>query len=535
MLAKSAIKKFRERKLDSYRWMKKLTRRELMQMVRDLDPQPEFISKKKMWNHQLVAFLVGVYIGYFLFFLDMGLGKTRVILELIAYFKKRGDKPCALIAVPNDAGIESWVMQVEEHRPDLSCVPMYGNSNERMTMLGEDADLFVINYDGLIWMCGDLREIGGRKSKKLIINEKRLAYIASRFNLICLDESTEIMNHRSLTFKVCNKIGLKMIFRYGMAGIPFGRDPHALWSQFFFCDHGETLGETLGIFRGAFFKTKENYWSGYYDYVFDKKWTKKLNRVLQNRSIHYDEKECRGMPPMMYKPVHVPFTQDMKAYYNKIVDKLKADKRNLRLTRGSFLNMRQIASGFIGLIDDETGTRAQIEFPENPKIDALMQIIREIPDNCSFLIFYQYIWTGDRISKELTKAKIKHGRLKGNQKDRPQVLRDFTNNPTIRGLVISNEIGAFSLNLQKANYEIFVESPVSPITRGQAEKRIRPSLQPLVKVPGKKKKQRRRCFYIDIIMSKNTADESIQKFLKQGKSLEEALMKGNAKLKLEKV
>lgn len=162
-----------------------------------------------------------------------------------------------------------------------------------------------------------------------------------------------------------------------------------------------------------------------------------------------------------------------------------------------------------------------------------MQILKEIPPKRKVLIYHQYIWTGNRISKELTKAKIKHLRLKGEQKDRPQVLRDFTNDPSVHCLVVSNSVGAYQLNLQMANYEIFVESPVSPIVRGQAEKRVRPGLQPWVKVAGRK--QRRRCFFIDIIMRNNTADESVQRYLSEGKNIEEALMRGDAKLKLEKV
>ncbi len=524
MLAKSVVKKFRARQLESYRWMKRLKLRELHQMIRDLNPQPQFISKKKMWKHQLVAFLVGVYIGHFLFFLDMGLGKTRVILEIIAYRKLCSRLKGALVLVPYSAAVEGWVMEAEEHRPDLKCVPMYGSSKERRRLLQSEGDLFVISYMGLIHMCCTLKEtrVKRRIVRKLEIDKRKLRTVAERFSLICLDESTEIMNHRSLTFRVCKQLGALIENRYGMAGIPLGRDPQALWSQFYFCDRGETLGETLGLFREAFFTKKDNHWTGWHDFVFDKKNTKLLNRTLQNRSIHYDESECRDVPKIMRNPVYVPFTDDMKAYYNKIIDQLKADRKSRRLTKNSFLQMRQIASGFIGIHNDVTGQKAEIEFPENPKMEALRQILQQIPEGRKFLIFHQYIWTGNRISQELKNLKIKHVRLRGGQKDGPAVYRKFKEDPSIPGFVISNECGAFALNLQVANYEIFVESPVSPIIRGQAEKRLRPALQ------------KRRCIYMDIIMHRNTADENIQKFLQEGRNIESSLMRGDA-LKLRKV
>ncbi len=523
MLSKLAVKRFRERELNDFRYLKRLTRSTLMQMMNDLDPVPDFISKKPMWKHQLVALLAGIYLGHFLFFLDMGLGKTRVILEMIAYLKKKGELKSALVVVLNDSAIETWVMEVEEHRPDLKCIPMYGNTKQRLQMLEEEADLFVINYQGLNYMCSELVHIGNKKGRKLIMKPARLKRVTSRFNLMCLDETTEIMSHTSLTFRVCRKISEFYKHRFGMSGIPVGRDPHVLWSQFNYCDHGDTLGGTLAVFRQALFKKKVNYWSGYYDYKFDKKKTKVLNRMMQNSSISYDESECRDMPKKVYKPIYVPFTDDMRSYYNNIVDKLKTDRHDLRLVRNSFLHMRQIASGFIGLVDDETGDKIQIEFPENPKIEAMSQIVREIPKDRKFLIFHEYRWTGARISKELDKLGVSHSRLYGGQKDGPGVLRRFIEQDDITGLVASNGCGAFSLNLQIANYEIFVESPVSPIVRAQAEKRIH------------RGSQKKRCFFMDLIMRKNSADESIQEFLKEGKDLRQALMRGSVNLKLKRV
>ena len=491
-------------------------------MVNDLDPAPDFISSKPMWKHQLASFLAGIYLGHFMFFLDMGLGKTRVVLELIAYLKKKGELKSALIVVLNEVAIETWVMEVEAHRPDLKCIPMYGNTKQRLKMLEEEADLFVVNYAGLSYMCSEFVKVG-TKARKLMIKPARLKDISSRFNFMCCDETTEIMNHQSLAFRVCRKVSGHYKYRFGMSGIPVGRDPAVLWSQFNFCDHGSTLGETLAIYRETFFNKKINYWSGFYDYKFDKRKSKELNRVIQHSSITYDESECRDMPKKVYKPIYVPFTNDMRSYYNNIVDKLKTDKHDLRLVRNSFLHMRQIASGFIGLVDDETGDKVSIEFPENPKIEAMVQIVREIPAGRKFLIFHEYIWTGARISEELNKLGVTHSRLYGGQKGRPEVLRRFVEQDDISGLVVSNGCGAFSLNLQIANYEIFVESPVSPIVRAQAEKRIH------------RGSQKKRCFFMDIIMSKNSADESIQEFLKEGKDLWQALMRGKTQLNIKRI
>lgn len=519
MISKFAIKRFLERKLNSFNWMKGLSRKEILSMVADLNPVPRFISQKPLWDHQLVAFLIGVYAPQFMFLLDMGLGKTRVVLELVAYQKLCGKLKAALVVVPNATAIENWSMEIAEHRPDLTYVPMYGSSKERRVMLKRTADLFIINYDGLVALCTSLQPHPSKQGKKKRqIDHEALAFVASIFNVITLDESSEIMSRASITYRVCERLSQRIEHRYSLTGTPFGRDPQALWSQFYFTDHGATLGPTLGVFREAFFNKKDNYFSGGYDYVFDTKKRDLLNRVIQHRSIFYEECEAKDMPPKVFKPIYVPFTSDMGAYYKRVVEQLIAAKGNYRMVENSYLHMRQIASGFIGLIDDETGERAQIEFSENPKMDALIEAIKELPQNRKFLVFHEYVWTGNRISAELKKIGIKHERLHGGQKDGPGALRRFREDDSIVALVVNNRSGAFSLNLQVANYEFFVESPVSPIVRAQAEKRIH------------RGDQQHRCFYIDFIMKGNSADENIQVYLKEGKDLFEALMKGRVTL-----
>ncbi|KKK97234.1 hypothetical protein LCGC14_2654810, partial [marine sediment metagenome] len=187
MLSKLAVKRFRKRELNDFRYLKKLTRNTLTQMLNDLDTVPDFISSKPMWKHQLVSLLAGIYLGHFLFFLDMGLGKTRVVLEMIAYLKKKGELKSALVVVLNDSAIETWVMEVEEHRPDLKCIPMYGNTKRRLQMLEEEADLFVINYAGLNYMCSEFVRIQDRKGRKLVMTPARIKRVTSKFNFMCLD------------------------------------------------------------------------------------------------------------------------------------------------------------------------------------------------------------------------------------------------------------------------------------------------------------------------------------------------------------
>ena len=48
MLSPRAVKNFLKEPRDSFDFMKKLTRRELVSMVNELDPKPQFVSPYKM-------------------------------------------------------------------------------------------------------------------------------------------------------------------------------------------------------------------------------------------------------------------------------------------------------------------------------------------------------------------------------------------------------------------------------------------------------------------------------------------------------
>ncbi len=525
MLSPRAVKNFLKEPRDSFDFMKKLTRRELVSMVNELDPKPQFVSPYKMWTHQLAAFLIGVHMPQFLFFIDMGGGKTRVILELVRYRRLCGDKRGALIITVDDINIENWLMEAEVHAPDLEVVPLFGGTEDRRELIWDESDLYLAHYAALYHLVSYIpkprsaagkAKLSRKRGAKSKISPAKVRDLTEALNLMCLDECTKIMNRKSLTFRSCLKIGEQLDYRYGLAGKPFGRDPKALWSQFYYCDHGETLGTTIAMFQQALFKKKFNRFSSFPEWVFDKSKADELHRIIKHRSITYKEREFRKVPKVSKRIVKVHFTDDMKVYYNKVVDKLKEKGGSRRLVQNSFMHMRQIGSGFIGLIDDETGARAQIEFPRNPKMEAVESIVAELLENDRrFLIYHQYTWTGSRICKVLDSMNVPYRRLRGGQKkENPRILREFRKSKKIDGLVIQNQVGAYGLNLQVASAIIYVESPVSPIDRDQSEKRLRPALNP------------RRCLYFDIVMQDNSADENIQAYLKEGRNLEAAVMRG---------
>jgi SNF2 family DNA or RNA helicase len=300
-----------------------------------------------------------------------------------------------------------------------------------------------------------------------------------------------------------------------MTGTPFGRDPQDLWSQFYLVDGGEALGETLGLFRAGFFKTKKGFWAD--EYVFDKHKEKLLHRAMAHSSVRFPANEA-DLPRVVPIVKQVILPDEANSYYRKAVEAvINASKnRNLREMQSYFLRMRQISSGFVGFIDDETGDRAQYEFKENPKLDMLMSILTTIPEESKAIIFHDFHCSGAKICAALKEYEIPHLYLYGMTKDPQTIRKEFEHGKHIRVLVLSNAAGWAGINLQIARYGIYYESPVPVIMRKQTSARFIRQYSPHEHV-----------FLYDLVV-KGTADEKILHFHKEGGDLFRAIVDGKA-------
>jgi len=356
-------------------------------------------------------------------------------------------------------------------------------------------------------------EAPGKKKKKVLKpDKKKVDRMIAKVQAIVPDESTFLGNHRSLTHRICRAIAKEVPYAFALTGTPFGRDPAPLWGQLVMLDGGETLGETLGLFRAALFKETKNYWGGF-EYTFDPKKEAALHRMLAGRTIRYeaDEGDLPKLVPIT-RGVHLP--NDTQHYYDIARDELIKARGNFQEMKNSFLRMRQISSGFLGYKDDEDGSKAEIEFHPNPKLESLLSDVLDIVPAHKCIIFHDFIFSGSIICRELTRAGIGWGRIGGATKDPEKVLRDFDKDKNLPVLVLNNSCGAFGLNLQVARYGLVYESPVSVINRKQAIRRFR-----------RQHSEHGSVFLYDYVVE-GTVDQQILDFHSEGKDLFEAIIEG---------
>lgn len=521
MIPRSAVKKYVNRDLDSHVWIKDLDRTAILDAIADLRPRAE-LNPKNM-EHQLACFLLGVAYPQFCFWLDMGTGKTLLTLELLRYWYEAERFRRAIILVTSDKAYPTWEKQIHRFDIELPYTFLEGPSVNKWHALKEfDSGLVFVHYPGLGAMT--TKTVKNKRGKnRWKIDKGLVEEFWDGVNAVTLDESTRAANHGSLAFDIVDRSPAEI--RYALAGRPFGRDPTLLWAQHYLIDGGETLGPTLGMFREAFFTSKPNPFVSkrrrkyIRKFKFDHRKESQLADLIQHRSITYGAEECIDLPPYIPIIEEVAFAEEAEAYYEKAIKSMIAAKGNMEVVKNIFLRMRQLSSGFLGFKDDETGERAQVEFEENPKFDRLTELLDEMPLDRKGVVFYEYTHSGAKIFEAAKDLGLKPIWLWSGTKDHKRDLYDFEERADRRLAVVNNKVGAFSLDgLQVANYSFFYESPVSPIDREQAERRLR------------RQGQKRKVFQYDLIV-RGSADSKILEFHKEGEALMTVLLRNPGMLK----
>lgn len=464
LISKAARSDYINREFESFLWMKKLQRDRLLQELRSLRVRPKF--KTDPWLHQLVCFWIGLHYPRFLFLLDMGAGKSKILMDLITQLKRerRLTKP-AIITVPRLINMGSWEEDVHTHSNLEPVLCSATNIQEKWQQLMDArGDLTVVDYQGLCLATCD------NKRNKLVRNDKKVAQLRSKYGFIGMDEIHKLGNHESLWHNVVYQISKEMEFAFGTTGTLFGKDPEPAWAQFKLIDQGETFGDNMGLFRATFYEQKAGPWR--IERTFRRDQTPLLNRMLQNRSIRYNEREFSDVPRELYIPVVLRMCQEQRDQYLLALEGLINANGSLQKTDGAYMRMRQLCSGYLSW-KDEHGKHV-VFFDENPKLDALERLLDEAPDE-KWVVSTEFTHSGEAVSKMLAARKIGHVWLYGGSKRNPLELRkEFMSDDKCRVFLMQSESGGTGVDgLQKVSKRlVFFETPSSPTARRQVLKRL---------------------------------------------------------------
>lgn len=509
IIQRRAVEEFLSRDFDDFRWMKKLSRDRLWLEFSHLKTKPLF--KTDPWLHQLVCFWIGVHYPRFLFLLDMGLGKSKIFLDLITHTRRDRKLEGALVCVPRLINLESWQDDMLRHSDLEPWKCGSGSVEEKWERLAyPKGDVTLIDYPGLHLALSKKEKFKGKN--RLVADDKKIRHIQRRYNWIGLDESHKLSSHDSLWYSIINKITKEAEFCYGSTGTLFGKNVEDLWSQFKLVDRGETFGENLGLFRAGFFTAMMNPWQKGPAYTFNPARHELLTRMLQHRSLRYDEAEVLDLPKRVSRTIVCEMSPEQRDHYLRALQGLINADGQVADLEAQWLRMRQIISGYLAWKDDH-GNHT-LAFKQNSKLDELERLVDEMGDS-KIVVPYVYTETGRLITKRLTAMGVGFEWLYGGTKDKRACKERFMTDPKCRVFVMQEEAGGTGNDgLQKvARYMVMYETPTSPTARKQVVKRIHR--------PG----QEERVFIYDLVMAKSL-DRGILEDLAAGIDVHDRVING---------
>jgi len=506
MIAKSAIGQYLNRHLPSLEPWRHLDGDQIESRLAALRPWALFHTHP--WDHQRIGFPACLWHKRLVLLFDMGLGKTKTLLDVARCLMAAGKVRRVLVLVPTRGSQATWNIENRKHTPDLDLRVLSGTPEAREEVVNS-AEVVVATYMG--W----LRMVTKQGRRGWALDLEALEWMAGEFQMVVYDESTAIKSDKALCFRAAAWLADSGLvpYRYALTAAPFGKDPGDLWSQFYAVDRGKALGRTFNLFREAFFR-KAKGWHDKDVWVFRKSMIPKLANMIESRSIRFDIQEVRDMPKQIFTKHPVNWHKESRLHYDKAIEAIRASGKNPREMENIFHRLRYLASGLL-VVKTDGGERVEARLP-NLKMEEMLSKLAEVSSGSRVVIFHEYRASGDWLSEEMDRLGLAVLRLWSGERHQDRVLEAFGQDDRHRVLLANNQAAALSLNLQVANYVFYYESPTSPIIRQQSERRCwRPG-------------QDRHVFYYDFFM-RDSIETRILASLREGKDLLADVKAGRAK------
>ena len=184
-------------------------------------------------------------------FLDPGLGKTSITLAAIKMLKKKKLLNKVLLIAPLRVCYSVWPKEIEKWTEfnDLKVVVLHGKHKDKA--LEEDADIYVINPEGLDWLLQVKKEKTASGKTKVALDLRRWKQLG--FDTLIVDELSKFKNTNTNRFKSIKLILGTFGRRWGLTGSPASNGLLDLFGQCFVIDQGRTLGPYITHYRMKYF------------------------------------------------------------------------------------------------------------------------------------------------------------------------------------------------------------------------------------------------------------------------------------------
>jgi len=453
--------------------------------------------KTKPYAHQLTALEKSWNKENFAYFMEMGTGKTKVLIDNLAMLYDKGKIDGALIVAPKGV-VKTWYEQeLPTHLPDhIENVSVLWQPNITKGQQEKLESLFEIET-ALHILVMNVEALSTDKGVKFANK-----FINSHKTLMAIDESTTIKTPTARRTKNIIKIGLNAKYKRIMTGSPITKNPLDLYTQCEFLDPWLLDFASYYSFRNRYAEMKTMHVRGRsIQVVKEFRHLGELSDTVKEFSYRVLKEDCLDLPPKNFVKRHISLTSDQKKIYEQM-KKHAIAMLNKKVTTTvnvltQLMRLHQITCGYV-TADDGT-----IQEVESNRMNELMSILEETEGKV--IIWANYQFSVSDIIQKLIKVygpdSYVHYYGLTPQEDRQDFIRKFQNDPKCRFIVGTPQTGGYGITLTEANTVIYYSNGYDLEKRLQSEDRAH------------RIGQKKNVTYIDII-AEDTIDEKIVEALR---------------------
>jgi len=454
--------------------------------------------KTKPYAHQMTALKKSWNKENFAYFMEMGTGKTKVLIDNLAMLYDKGKVDGALIIAPKGV-INTWYEQeLPTHLPQhIENVTVLWQPNinkkyeEKLKTIFEvetALHILIMNVEALS------TDKGVKYASKFLNSHK---------TLMAVDESTTIKNPSAKRTK--NIIGLGKIAKYKriMTGSPITKNPLDLYSQCEFLDPWLLDFTSYYAFRNRYAEMKTMHAHGRSIQIVDKfKNLSELSETVKTFSDRVLKEDCLDLPDKIYMKRNIKLSPDQFKLYKQMKDQaiamLNGKVTSTMTVLTQLMRLHQITCGHFTADDGSTQAIA------NNRIGELMDVLEEIEGKAIIWAHYQYDIVNiiKNVVKKYGEGSIVDYYGLTPQEDRQPNIKKFQSDPKCRFMVGTPSTGGYGITLTAANTVIYYSNGYDLEKRLQSEDRAH------------RIGQRKPVTYVDLICD-DTVDEKIVKALRK--------------------
>ena len=449
------------------------------------DGLTEWPSKTARWKHQTLALNFGLQLKNFGLFMEMGTGKTKVVIDLIDIRKPSR----VLVIAPKSVVVsEVWSSEFKKHAINkYDVVELIGSNKERaetLDILNRKKRPFIVvtNYES-IWR-GELSQ----KAKE------------SMFDFIVLDEAHKIKSTKTTANKFLTLFGRTIKYRIAMTGTPLADKPADVFGIYKFLDpaiFGTNFQQFANLYidMGGYMGRQT---TSYHNLA-------ELQRKMYSIGFRVS-KDVLDLPETM--TIHREFEMNSEARqrYREIDRDLATDvngeKFLIQNSLVKIVRLQQLTSGYLPSNDAEN----PLHRIDDGKKELLREILEELADDEPVVIFCKFLRDLQVIKEVSADLKREYKELSGSKKQNLEWSRGLG---TILGVQINS--GSAGIDLTRASTAIYYSIGHSLTNYEQSFSRVHR--------PGQKKNVK----FIHLL-AKNTIDYEVLRAVLDKKDIVDAIV-----------